>query len=79
MLNQYFQNGRHLYNLKIFTSKFQKMCETKKIRLDTFKCSKFFLFYKKINFRPKKMQITDNFDIILKHARLLQFFALFWV
>ena len=42
------------------------MSEAKKLCLNTFKCTKFSLFYKKKIFGPK-MQITANFDIILKN------------
>ena len=50
MLNQYFQNGRHLYELKIYLENFKKTSETKKMRRDTFKCSKLASFSQKNSF-----------------------------
>ena len=44
----YFVNLPITYKSKKSTSKYQKMPETKKIRLDTFKC--YFFFTKKTHF-----------------------------
>ena len=43
-----------IIKVKNQTSKYRKVSETKKLCLNTFKCSKFSLFYQKIIFDPKK-------------------------
>ena len=64
----------HFVNLPI-TYNSQKLnfnAQSKKLRLHTFKYSKFSLFYKKKNL--PQMIITANFDVILKNATFLQVF-----
>ena len=59
------------------TLKYQKVSETKKLCLNTIKCSNFALSYKKNNFSPKKMHITANLDVILRNASFWQFLIIF--
>ena len=60
-------NQKKLYlctqNFELKTSFYQKKAEAKKMRLNTFTCSKLSLFYKKNIFDPKKRKNTSNFDI----------------
>ena len=51
------------------------MSEAKKLLLKTFKLFIFSLYYKKKIFWTPKMQITANFDVILKNDFFLQFFG----
>ena len=39
---------------------------------ETINCSKCLLFYKKKYLRPPKMQVTANFDDILKNATFFE-------
>ena len=67
MATGHFANLPITYKSLNQTSKYQKVAETKKLRLNTYKCSKFSLFYKKNRLKPQKKKKTAKKLHFLEH------------
>ena len=72
------KNVGFTYNIKVKfqSSRYNKKFLTKKMRNDTFKCSKFSLYQQQITFRVFRIQKTCNFLNFLKESNNSRFLAI---